>query len=186
MKKANAPLPLFFAARGPPSSPYAPALRGAERREALGAERRTPWPALRSGRSLDRQGSPANDAGRRASRRSTAAFSFRRRAALSTAGGRAFAQAPRPSASSWQGAVVPPGGAPTTPECVLCEARPQAPHRPRPGISPGAGHPRRKACSPASPSVRPASTTPREAPLSGRGCAEYNGDYNLDKADREG
>ena len=36
--------------------------------------RRTPWPALRSGRSLDRQGSPADDAGRRASRRSTAAF----------------------------------------------------------------------------------------------------------------
>ena len=132
--------------------PVRPRRGEAERRQALGAERRTPWPALRSGRSLDRQGPPANDAGRRASRRSTAAFSVRRRAALSTAGGWVFAQAPRPSASSWQGAVVPPGGAPTPPECrgLRC-LDPRAPHRPRPGISPGAGHQRRKACSPASP-----------------------------------
>src|SRR5258707_13434220 len=47
---------------------------GGEAPTGAGAERRTRWPALRSGRSLDRQGSPANDAGRRASRRSTAAF----------------------------------------------------------------------------------------------------------------
>jgi hypothetical protein len=49
-------------------------VRGSGAPTGAGAERRTRWPALRSGRSLDRQGSPANDAGRRASRRSTAAF----------------------------------------------------------------------------------------------------------------
>jgi len=32
------------------------------------------------------------------------------------------------SASSWQGSVVTPGGAPAPPECVACEPRPQAPH----------------------------------------------------------
>ncbi|MEA2879878.1 MAG: hypothetical protein QOF14_5074, partial [Hyphomicrobiales bacterium] len=29
-----------------------------------------------------------------------------------------------PSASSWQEAIVPPGGAPTPPECVLCVSTP--------------------------------------------------------------
>ena len=52
-----------------------------------GAERRTRWPALRSGRSLDRQGSPANDAGQRASRRSTRrVFCLRARASVAGIG----------------------------------------------------------------------------------------------------
>jgi hypothetical protein len=60
-------------------------MRGAERRQALVRKRRTRWPALRSGRSPEiRQGSPADDVGRRASRRSTVAFLSRRRAALSS------------------------------------------------------------------------------------------------------
>ena len=50
------------------------AVRGGGAPGGAGAERRTRWPASRSDRSPDRQGSPANDAGRRASRRSTAAF----------------------------------------------------------------------------------------------------------------
>src|SRR5436309_12361595 len=45
---------------------------------------------------------------------------------LITAAGRAFSSAllALPSASSWQEAVVPPGGAPTQPECAACEATP--------------------------------------------------------------
>src|SRR5262249_53559398 len=49
-------------------------IEGAERRQALVRNAAPGRPALRSGRSLDRQGPPANDAGRRAFRRSTAAF----------------------------------------------------------------------------------------------------------------
>ena len=41
-----------------------------------GAERRTRWPALRHGLSRQRTGLPAHNADRRASRRSTAAFSL--------------------------------------------------------------------------------------------------------------
>ena len=47
---------------------------GGEAPKGAGAERRTPWPVSRSGRSLQRKGSPASNVGRRASRRSTAAF----------------------------------------------------------------------------------------------------------------
>src|SRR5215216_6673674 len=47
--------------------------RGAERRDGAGADRRTAWPASRSGRSPFRRRSPVHD--RRASRRSTAAIS---------------------------------------------------------------------------------------------------------------
>ena len=50
---------------------------GGEAPTGAGAERRTPWPALRSGRSLQRKGSPANNVGRRAFRRFTAAFQKR-------------------------------------------------------------------------------------------------------------
>ena len=46
---------------------------GGEAPTGAGADRRTPWPALRSGRSL--AGLPADDASRRAYRRFTAAFS---------------------------------------------------------------------------------------------------------------
>src|SRR5438445_13654067 len=59
--------------------------RGAERRQALGAERRTRGPPRgRADLRFSAGDQPANDAGRRASRRSTAA-SFRTRAALSRA-----------------------------------------------------------------------------------------------------
>jgi Putative metallopeptidase len=49
---------------------------------------------------------------RGASRRAIAAFLSRRRAALSAK------SKTSPSASSWQGAVVPPSGAPAPPECM--------------------------------------------------------------------
>ena len=66
---------IFCQAPGAPSfSRPSHRVRGSGAPGGAGAERRTRWPALRSGRSLDRQGPPANDAGRRASRRSTAAF----------------------------------------------------------------------------------------------------------------
>src|SRR5882757_7665614 len=44
--------------------------------KVAGAERRTRWPVLRSDLSLQREGTASPDAGRRASRRSTAAFSL--------------------------------------------------------------------------------------------------------------
>jgi hypothetical protein len=50
-----------------------PPNRGGEAPAGAGAERRTPWPALRSGRSLHREGPPVHDADRRAFRRFTAA-----------------------------------------------------------------------------------------------------------------
>ena len=56
-------------------SPFLPrSSRGGQSAERRWCGTPHPWPASRSGRSPDRQGSPANDAGRRASRRSTAAF----------------------------------------------------------------------------------------------------------------
>ena len=58
-------------------------MRGAERRQALVRKRRTRWSVSRADRSPDRRRSPASDVGRRAFRRPAAAFSFRRRAALS-------------------------------------------------------------------------------------------------------
>src|SRR3954453_7289048 len=83
-----------------------PKNEGSRAPAGAGAERRTRGPASRSSRSPDRRRSPAGYAHRRAYRRSAAAFSLRRRAALSAA-----LLAP-PSASSWQEALVPPGGAP--------------------------------------------------------------------------
>ena len=86
---------------------------GGEAPKGAGAERRTPWPVSRSGRSLQRKGSPASDVGRRAFRRFTAAF-CRHRAALSSG------RCPGSSTSSWQAARSgQPGGAPTPPECKL-------------------------------------------------------------------
>src|SRR5215216_555320 len=72
--------------------------RGAERRDGAGADRRTSWPASRSGRSPVPRRSPVHD--RRASRRSTAAISVL---------GPRFSSRPLlvatwTSASSWRGA----------------------------------------------------------------------------------
>jgi hypothetical protein len=59
---------------------------GGEAPRGAGAERRTSWPALRSGRSPKRRGPPAHDAGRRAFRRFTAAFWCGAEAAARTSG----------------------------------------------------------------------------------------------------
>src|SRR5205814_2332110 len=65
--------------------PFPSVNEGAERRQALGAERRTRGPPRGRADLRFAGDQPANDAGRRASRRSTAA-SFRTRAALSREG----------------------------------------------------------------------------------------------------
>src|SRR4051812_8763095 len=87
-------------------------MRGSRAPTGAGAEAPHPVTVL-ADRSIS--GNSAGDrrrdtAHRRAFRRSAAAFSLRRRAALSTA---LFTL---PSASSWQEAIVPPGGAPPPPE----------------------------------------------------------------------
>jgi hypothetical protein len=95
-----------------------------------GAERRTRWPALRSGRSLDRQGSPANDAGRRASRRSTAAFLAKLSPRRSSGPGfretgicaGPVQRAPR------RAVLMPPGSLPGAARVRGYEPRPQGPH----------------------------------------------------------
>ncbi len=69
----------------PPVSPSTPGkVRGGEAPAGAGADRRTRWPALRSGRSL--AGQPAHDADRHAFRRFTAAFWCRAVAAAPTSG----------------------------------------------------------------------------------------------------
>ena len=70
----------------------------------------TSWcPALRRERALCEA--------RCASRRPIAAFSLRRRAPLSHAN---RFNRPSRSASSWQGTLISPGGAPATPQCGFC------------------------------------------------------------------
>jgi hypothetical protein len=108
---------------------------------------------------------------KRALWRSTAAFSLRRRAALSS-GSRGLPlgrrRSARPSASSWQGAVLPPGGAPTPPGSLLArQTRGRRTGR-RPGIA-RCRPPRVDAVSPAPFPGSSRLATPREAPLSGRG-----------------
>jgi len=83
---------------------------------------RARWPASRSSRS------PENSAGDHRPIRGPARLPALHRGVFTAAPGRAFEQrrkrARRSSASSWQEAVVPPGGAPTQPECVLCVSTP--------------------------------------------------------------
>ena len=67
-----------------------------------------------------------------------------------------------PSASSWQEGVVPPGGAPTQPECAAANRARGRRTGEGPEL-PGARHRRDFACSPAPPSIRPAITTPHES-----------------------
>src|SRR5207302_11294135 len=93
-----------------------------------GAEAPHPWPALRSGRSRVRPRSPADDAGRRASRRSTAAFretkiSLQLRAGLPGAGIGAgpVQQAP------CRAVLVPPGRGPGAARVLGYEPSPQGP-----------------------------------------------------------
>src|SRR5258707_1139723 len=73
-----------------------------------------------------------------------------------------------PSASSWQAAIVPPGGAPEASRGRGYEPRPQAPHQPMPGFI------RRRSPEPISVSRKPASacsihrTSPEDAPRRAR------------------
>jgi hypothetical protein len=67
-----------------------------------------------------------NDGGRHASRRSTAAFSSRRRAPLSRPG----RTSSWGSASSWRGPVSSPEGSPDAARVQGCESCPRVPHRP--------------------------------------------------------
>ena len=64
----------FGGRRAKPSLSVSPKREGSEAPKGAGAERRTPWPALRSGRSFLRKGPPASNVGRRACRRFAAAF----------------------------------------------------------------------------------------------------------------
>ena len=96
--------------------PFGPLTKneGVKRRKALVRNAAPRGPPYGWGRSLQRKGSPASNVGRRASRRFTAAFLLRRRAALSSG------HCPGSSASSWRAARSgQPGGAPTPPECVV-------------------------------------------------------------------
>src|SRR5437016_5282592 len=109
-----------------PLTPYE-GRRSADRRWVR--KRRTPWPASRSDRSRVRPRSPADDAGRRASRRSTAAFreteiSLQLRAGLPGAGIGAgpVQQAP------CRAVLVPPGRGPGAARVRGYEPRPQGPH----------------------------------------------------------
>ncbi len=82
---------------------------------------------------------------------------------------RAFAL---PSASSWQEAVVPPGGAPTPPECAACEVAPAgaAPAKARNCRAPATEGVLRQISSASFDSSR--LTTPHEAPLGRTRCME--------------
>ena len=63
VEQANASPPVFLVVSGLTLSFLSPSIsEGGEAPKGAGAERRTPWPVLRSGRSLQRKGSPASDA----------------------------------------------------------------------------------------------------------------------------
>ena len=110
--------------------------RGGEAPKGAGAERRTPWPVLRSGRSLQRKGSPASDVGRRASRRSTAAFAETTKRRLISSGPRFLARGhlrPDPVQQAPCGRVVVPNGRSPGTARVRKDSdalRPRGPHRP--------------------------------------------------------
>ena len=133
LSNSQAPSPGFGRAPDALCRFPSPKNEGSRAPTGAGAEAPHPVAASRLGRSPDRRRSPASDVGRRASRRPAAASSLRRRAALSAA---LFAP---PSASSWQEAIVPPGGAPTPPECVLCVSTPAGAAPARGPELPGAG-----------------------------------------------
>ena len=104
--------------------------------KGAGAERRTSWPALRSGRSADRRRPPANDAGRRAFRRFTAAFARQRHVTRRSSSGPRFLG---PFQSQFQraprGRVVVPGGrSPGAAREQGYKSRPQGPHPAPPSV----------------------------------------------------
>ncbi len=85
--------PFFLVVSGLTLSFLSPSIsEGGEAPKGAGAERRTPWPVSRSGRSLQRKGSPASNVGRRASRRSTAAFAETTKRRLISSGPRFLAR----------------------------------------------------------------------------------------------
>jgi len=123
--------------------PFASPSEGSGAPKFAGADRRTRWPVLRSGLSRQRTGLPAHNADRRASRRSTAAFSLSLETAFWKRTGAAIRNAldpagfspcvhPLPPARcrtdpcSWAGRCLP-----RPPEARLTRPNPQAP-RPSP------------------------------------------------------
>src|SRR5258707_2166406 len=118
--------------------PFAPPIEGSGAPKFAGAERRTHWPALRHGLSRQRTGLPAHNADRRASRRSTAAFSldlgtafWKRtgapiRTPLIPRGFPRFHPLHQPVTGRTR--VVGPGDVSRGPRRRACEAHPQAPH----------------------------------------------------------
>ena len=120
---ANAPPPGWQGAGAP--CPFSAPRKNEGSRAPTGAGAEAPHPVARlaAGRSPDRRRSPANDAGRRAFRRSAAAFSLRRRAALSP-----MAQACPPIVSQLlAGDHSVPGRSPDAARVRGCEPRPRAP-----------------------------------------------------------
>ena len=112
---ANAPPPLFLAARGTPSSPSSAPHEGSGAPRNAGACE-APLSGWRSRSTrFSRRALPACDRGESPLGAPRAAFSSRRRAALCPRTARSMSSPP--SASSWQGSVVTPGGAPAPPEC---------------------------------------------------------------------
>ncbi len=107
---------------------------------------------------------------RRVSRRTIAAFSLRRRAALSAEPVAAFT-AGRPSASSWRRPISGLGRSPAVARVPACETGPRAPHRSWPGFAGPCPGERRPPYLRRRPPLRPAFATPRDKrPSSGRGC----------------
>ena len=98
--------PAWSVARGPPLSVVPPKKRGEERWTALARMRTRPVARLAI-RSVPGSGTPATHGGRRAFRRSIAAFSLRRRAALSSSRESCPDRQPAPGRRP----SVPPGGA---------------------------------------------------------------------------
>ena len=132
MKLASAIAPILCEAPGRPVVSFL----GSPRGERSAEKRRSLRGSLSGWRSrstrFSRRALPACDRGEPPLGAPHAAFSLRRRAALCP---RTAKQGGPPSASSWQGPIVVPGGAPAPPECGL-RTRPRAPHRPLNAFAP--------------------------------------------------
>ncbi len=108
--------------------------RGVKRRKALVRNAAPRGPSCDQGRSLQRKGSPANDARRRASRRSTAAFAEATMRRLISSGPRFLTRhLRRESSKAPCGRVVVPNGRSPGTARVRKDSdalRPRGPHRP--------------------------------------------------------
>jgi hypothetical protein len=138
----------------------APTGAGAERRTRWSVSRADPSPrTLRDDRPMTRAGAP---------------FGALLRRSPYGVGPRFLRRHAPPSAGSRQGIVVPPGGAPTPPGCVLCVSTPAGAAPARGPELPGAG------CRILGPVLRsrlrpaPRSRRLMSAPLWRAGCARYD------------